>query len=559
MPAGYYTLAEAAALISKSGTPVIAESTVAGDIYAMRIENADWKELRPALEADGRLTFVQRDGVWRIGRTSNSFNAENAALKRYLAAAAKSIHKVYGAAEKRIRDLQSLPEAERSKAAVDALDDVSKDPVEKRIKQLVYLYTGNELPFGIVAAASAFTSPAQPPRFGQTVFTTAFENPGLLLPNGNIRYLKLPGGGPLTDAETVELARNTSISLKLVLDPLTLSTGAKYMAVGSLGTKGMFFSGRNEEISPPLAIKIEPSEVWTREELADLNRRFAITEESLKPSRYSEDSGFKEPLLSSEALLKSAERFDANLVSYVAPFSDVVQSGIANFREVIAGKKVDLAWVLRTLAERADGVYVRDLKLPVSTTTRYTAEFSGPILVVRDEMRFLSGLCSSPAGPSTSLLNGHFRGKAPNLGELVEAIAILDFKRWPNSFFSSTYLTFCNPVSFRPFALLLQKSPVLRKKIAELEPGKPVTIPYSELEMAATSSLHSAILESVPHCDAGTVWGNPAMVAQLLAPRQGQDPKIRLERKQAQVEFRMIHDDETKWRSWVDNVDYSIK
>ncbi|HVT10836.1 MAG TPA: hypothetical protein VHE55_01105 [Fimbriimonadaceae bacterium] len=555
LKAGYYTLGEAAAEIARQGVPVRA-TDCAADVYAIRASHVDWKDLRAALEEDGRLTFVDgKDGI-RIRRSDADKLAGKTALRSYLAAVATPIHTLYASASERCKKLQSVPQDERVKVA--STEQVTGDDPGRDV---VTTWASGNMPYMTIAVARALSAPD--PQFSRLVESTLETAPGILMPDGDMRHFQMGSfdAAKLDDARFANFVRTGRVEGRLSFDPMTCV--AKCMTMGYSAEPTAPMLGLGVEQVSPLRVRIAPDRksILDAPALAALAARSSATQKLLGSPELaaSQDLGTGS-IPASEALLRWAEASGVDVASYVPQFSDYClrpaqAMSLAKVVEDVNAGHVDAAWLHTVAEERVGSEAAMGRLAAFAFAPTLTLSRKAGFLVLRNELRFLDGLCASPPGPPAAWENKLLEGGKPAFVDVGRHLLALRVSQWPDSYFSSNYLRFCNPIAMRPFAALLDKSPTLRDKLRHLRPGQSVTVPLPEVEPAAQTALKSAIIECAPYADGDCAWGDATMMGILLRDNEGRNPKIEMRNDGGRYAFRFVQYDESPWSAWLDNVD----
>ena len=493
-PAGYYTVQEIAKSLAAQRIPVRASAECAADVYALRLHGSSWDALRTALQADGRLTVVERHGAWVIDRSAADREADKAALDRYLGKLRAAIYAVYDAAARNCRAVARLTEDVRQSEA-DRLEEEARTRGEGAAADLTFLCLGNELAFMAVSFPAYVSAPIEPWPFAKALVSNLFDSRSAYFADGSVQGLRLPPAwGTPSPSELSAFARSVSVGAKVTFDPLTLSSAIRLVLYRMVGNQLLTGSGEPTVIVPQrVRPTITPSDVWTDAEVDAQQRRAEQTRtlfasdqhvsRATTPAHLAAFTGF--------ALLDCAEGAGTDLVCYVSPFSDFVLSRgqFAGFGPILQAAEPDPDFVAWTSRERVSCDVAPGLQSALHPAAYLTASKSGSILVVRNEMRFLDGLCSSPPNLPSGILNALYADKKVALQDLAKHVADLDLAKWETSTFAAGYLAVCNPLAFRPFASALLKSPRLRALVASTKPGSASTIKFDDLEGPAREGL----------------------------------------------------------------------
>lgn len=556
---GYYTLSELAREISRQGIPIRSATDCAEDVYAISLEHVAWPSLRAALQEDERLLIVDARESAVIRHAPKGRTAEDAALGRYLAAVATPIHTAYTDAVNACKKLQNLPDDQRVNVA--STEQIAGNSA---VTDVVTTWASGNLPYATIAFASLLSSPSAP-QFSRLVESSLDRNPEMVVPDGVLKHLKAPGfdAGQLSDSELAEFARSCRIAGRLSFDPITFATQCFTMGY-SASPKAPILGLGIERVSPSrIQIAPDAKAILNPSSLAALRSRAAVTAKVLAEPEYARPVAFgNRPIAASTAFLRWADATHGNLLGYVAAFSDYHVSvpkdaTLVKLVSLVNANQIDASW-LETVARERVGDDISVARLPaLHLDPTLTVSRGSGILVVRNELRFLDGLCASPPGMPTSLEDKILRSKLPTLDEISQHLLSLSIPRWQSSLFSSNYLRFCNPIAFRPFAIALRKSASLRDKLRQLAPGKSVSVPLAEVEPAARDDLKAAIIQCGPWGCGDCAWGDATMMSILLRDTEGRNPKIEMRNDDGRYTFRFVQYDESPWSAWLTNVDVS--
>lgn len=557
---GYYNLREIASSVSQQGVRVRALSDCAGDVYAIRTERLAWPALRDALQEDGRLVVVESKGDIRIERSAKNKTAESADANKYERALAGPIHAIYEEAAGDCRKLQSLPaETRKNLASTGQIAEAGANPV---VKDLVNGWANETIPFATIALTAALASPDQP-FLWQHWSSTLADSPGIVVPGGGLRQLNVPGVdlNKMGDADFATFTRSGRIVGHLSIDPISFASMS--MTIGYATTPGVpYMSIGIERISPGHLLPFrERSELFRETTVAEMARRNQTSKKLLSDADLSTPFQLGDkPMPASAALLKWAEASNTNLVCYVADFADFQlpppgKAGLSQIVEKVNGNKVDPSWIGLVAKERVSSESYGPGSPVVLPSPILTLSRDAGVVVVRNELRFLDTLCSSPPGMPTSMANMDFYGQMPGLDVVTKHLVTLPVSTWSSSLFSSNYLRFCNPVAFRPFADLLQNSPSVREKLRHISPGAAVSIPFGEVEPAAREAFNEAVVGCATLSDGDCAWGDPPMIRMLFRDNAGRNPKIEIRNDNGRYVFRFVQYGESPWSAWIDHVD----
>lgn len=549
VPAGYYTLVDLASTLADQGVRVQVGASCARDVLAVRLEGIGWPQVRIALEADERLTITQRSDVWRIDRAKADREAEAAQLKRYLDAAAATYHRLLFEVVSKCSEMQALPEAEREVK----LDQYTRAPgltrQDAKVGTLIYLCMSNEVPLAILGAAERIVRPGSPHLFARTVQSDMYSDVGQYVPVSKLRETprRVESAGLVSDAEAVAFARSVITNARFSIDPVTLAATVKMQGYRPQGD--LFLPFARQEIAPSwIEPRLTPTQVFTKPQNDAHDRRLKATDADMESLQTEVELKGPGAMPLSQALLGLAEQSSTNLIYHVSAFTDVVidiptRTDLAEILFLARSARWSPTWLEQGVHNRTG--LQRSLRLTpaLSLAGYFTATRAAGTLVVRDELRFLDSLCSSPVGPPTAWSNLKLQGKRPNLLETSKHISSLPIASWPSALFSSNYLPYCNPIAFKPFAAALVASPKFRL-LAENAGDKSVSIAYADLEPPAKTALRTAYLESAVQLDVDGPWGTqiPGFLFDSLASTL----TLQVSRKKAELVFLLVMDGEPR-------------
>lgn len=564
-PAGYYTVGEVAASLTHQGVATRAAPACGSDVYALRIDKVPFTAVRGALERDGRLTIEQRGDSWIIERSQHNTDSEVGTLKRYLAKVRASIYGVYAAAASDCREIAALPQDQRN----DAADKVEEDERSKGrpfVSRLVYLCYGHELAYICLSIPAGVADPVAPMPLARAFLSNLFDARRQYFADGLLEGLQWPPAADKPKGDQLaEYSRSINVGAKVTFDPLSCASTMRVVLYRKLGNELLTGTAMPHVISPDnVTISMTPKDVWSEAEIAAQKLR---AEETPKVETHSEAGPTQAAVPASVSqrtsaeLLRCAETERANVVYYVSPLTDYVLRGaprndVHSVLNDVNGTGIDQAALVLAAKERVSCDVSLKSVSAVQPLARMTASAADGVIAVRNEMRFLDGLCASSSGMPTAVENAELAGRKPKIDALLKHLASLNLAAWDNSVFATNYLTICNPIAFRPFALALLKSPTLRKSIAALVPGAPVEFRFDELEGPAKVALVAGAVESSLLDDETPVGGPDPMLAGALI--RDEDPtrcSLRVERGiDGEYKFAIQSGVQVQWTAWLRNV-----
>jgi hypothetical protein len=561
-PTGYYTLREVAAKATAAGFPTTTAAECADDIYALRISGQAWPQFQKVLSADERLQFQPTAEGWRIERAVKSKTSEASCLRKYLAEGAAQIYDLYGTTAQRIRQIDALPTEERDRQSISSETARTDSPTEAARKYITYLWYSNEIPFISIAAVALATAPNTEPSFGKCEETDLLRASVWYNTRGTLDGIKFPGGfnaERMGEGPFREFLRKQAVLYKIVLDPLTFSAESRITVWGEQFLAPM----QPETISPGRSsfhIKIPQEKVWTAAALTDIRKRAAETIGSLSantpvqlPSR---------PLRISEALLLAADESKSELVFNVSPFTDLVYQydqpvSLAGIVPRADTKKAVQSWLSLNVAQRSSEENSQEVAPALDMPHTLSATSVDGTVVVRDEIRFLGGLCPSPPG-FTSLDNAKLRDGEISLKSLADHLKGIDPSNWKTSFFSSNYLHTCNPVAFRPFAMAWQNSTKLQRIVKEARSGNPAELKFSDLESAGQSAFTRAMEAAAPHNDSLQYVASGGLIRFAASHPENSETSMIVERDGNRITWTFRNPRAKIWTAWTIGVEPSL-
>jgi hypothetical protein len=523
-----------------------------------------WPALKEALARDGRLQIRESGDSWEIDRSASDRSLDDRALTRYKAAVASQIYGHYAPAAKKIREIESMKEPARQHEIDRITGRQTWAGVEGLVATYVYLFCeSHDIPFSQITVPAALTDPKLPPQFAQLKVTSYYDSLALHTPTGatdTFRSFVPPGS---SDADLEKTLREMQFAAKLVIDPVTLVCAFRPVTYFKSETGTMAGAAPPVMIAPArMKISMRPDMVWDKGTIDGLNTRAAASDQTLPKASKEVTVDASLPRMSA-LLLKAAQGTEANLVYYVSPFTDyqLKAKALTSISRVVSdanGTGIDSSWLDAVGSERVLPGLDWKLGPALPAARRMTLSESQGVYVVRNELRFLDRWCSGPPATPTSYDNRLLAGKAPKLDELVSHVSALPVAQWPTSIFSSNYLSYCNPLSFRPFAKALRTSPMLRRAVALTTPLEPQSVPFRSLEINAQAALANAITECGPLNDACIIYGadpDPIVAWLRLKEANHENVNIKITQSASGYSFSLVDDKRPIWLSWVKNVD----
>lgn len=554
-PAGYYSLREVSAKLTEAGYPTNVSDECAEDLYALRITNLSGPKLQKAIASDERLTATPLGDGWKLERSIKSKTAESASLRRYLASAASQIYAVYGPTMERIRKIDVLPKEERDRLGMAAASSSGASPEDRASNHMTYLWYSNEIPFIMIAAVALSTPPSIQPIFGHANTTDMLSAVPWFSAKSSIEDIRFPGGvdsKSMGEARFREFLRNNSVVSKILLDPFTLCAEQRVTLVGD----ELLAPLQPEVISPgrsSFRIKVTPDQIWTKTGLSEMKTRLGAQvpsgAKSALPGR---------PIRVSEALLRIADANQEDLIFHVPSFTDLVYryEDPVSVPDVIAKtdtRKVEPYWLDLNVAQRVTSVDSQTKSAAIEMPQTLSATLSDGVLVVRDELRFLDELSSSPTGLAVAD-NASLHGEMVKLKRLAADIQKLDIPSWKTSLFASNYLHTCNPIAFRPFAIAWVQSPMLKDITSAMAQQKSAQVRFDDLEKGTKAALLKALEECSSLNDSLPYLADARSIRQRLSRPNSPGLTIQIQRSENRMTWTLREADSLIWSAWTTGV-----
>ena len=562
IPAGYYTLQQLSEIVGRQGIRIEAENACASDVYTVRLDHVSWSDVREALTADGRLVVTKDGSKWRINRSAAGKSSDDATLQKYLSMARASIHAVSDRAMNQCREMDALSPPQRESRAMEYASAKEADPDVQRADYLCYLEYENEFPFALIALTAKLTDPQQPAPFSQVETASAADWMSWLVPAGTIGAQTVLGADlkAMSDSQRAEFAKALRFSVKLSVDPLTLTCELRGFGYTSgLSTIVIY----EPQIIAPNDVKIEitPSRLWNDKELAAMAERARQTEALLQSDPAKIDAELPDrPMRLSEILLRWADSAHQNLVCIAPSFSDYELSklghaSLATILSTVNQGRLAPRWIAASIRERASDS-VTTAKEALTPQSRVDAAMVKGVFVIRNELRFLDGLCVSGRDNLVDLDTQRIRNHVPKAEALMRHIADIDVNQWSTSLYSGQFLEYCDPVTLRPFGLAYLQSATLRRTLAGCGNNESVTLPYAQLEPEAKAALRKGMMESAFLNDSQPNLIVPDLIESIYRKAPESDLEIMIHREAGVYFLTFIWAGEPRWSSWVQNVDF---
>ena len=558
IPASYLTLEDLASLVAQPGERIEVDSRCAHDCYAVRAVDSDWDSLKSALLADGRLTIERLKSGWSIKRSDSDLKADRRSVNRVVASVSKQIQDTFGVACSNVERLQALPQKDLDEQGVGFGASRALSGETQFSDNLTYLWYENERQYFELSVPKILTFKGSSEFLNKTQSSQLSENLSLFFPDGKISKFFVPMFVPkkLTDEEILDTFKKTNVWAKICFDPYSLRSTCKIaVSVPSLGSNGLYQEGGSVWAGMP-SLKLAPAHVWLPEEVKSLNFR-----EENEVNCPDVPSGMPTQVArASEVILKTCDVAGQNVVCYVSCFDDPAvlankRTSVKSLLEDLARSQADTGWKTRVVQERlGDGAVDRAVTSAFALKKPWTVAHSGTYLVVRDELRFLDVLCSSPPDFSSSILNSRLHNEPVGLDKVSLELSKLPVHDWTTSHFSSNYLDICNPLSFRPIALALLKSKVLQNAMVQADAEAHAELTSTGLEPEAMRALKLGLEESSMLCDSGPTCAPASKVFDYSQPIQ-----ITIDREPQRFVVTVAQGRFRSWKTWIKNVDMRPK
>lgn len=527
LPAGYYSINDFAEACSKQGLSVQANPDCATDTYVASIHSQSWDQLRKALESDERLVVTEKDGTWTIARSAISQNAERAQFSRYWNAIIATTKEIYVQAAADCRAISELTNDQQDEAAEKYrarslqqtnLLRISSNIVDEMMFKREMMYSSVGWP--------DFLCRMEPTLSYDTWYVDNLLNTRLMFdPKGNLRKLPYFYNESITDEKVDNIARTMKVAAKWIFEPSTATLGTIFaLQVPPQDGRSTAEVTITDNIFPKwLVLEIPYIRVIVGKESTAYAARSARTDELM--SKVQQKANLAPNRRLSSHLLTWATENNKNLIAYVSPFTDLMGASLQ----------------AKSLAELLQSFNARDYVEPkindymhrIAQTDVYNQKQGGVVIpkrftlaeidgtyVVRNELRFMDGICVSPTVPSTQIMNTMHAGKIVKLADLAKVVNELKIGSWKSSNFSKQYFDLCDPVAFKPFAAAMAASPVFQSLVESAKLGSPATIDLLKLDPVAQQAFKNAITEVATkfdfRYDYDTVQLDPRLVRERI-------------------------------------------
>lgn len=554
LPSAFYSVRELATALTKQGVQVEAGSDVAADVYAVRIDHMDWNGLKNALVQDGRLTINWTGTRWSIHRESSNKVADRRRYEAYIGQLAATVRNIYGSAATICLALSKLPQEAR-----EAVYEKNKLGLSPQASKLVSLYSNvHDIAWptiGVPWQLSLGNGPL-PTRPTVVELTRARQ---ALFEDGNLRGLTslrmVPANA--TDAELTTIAQNIRVAGKFAVDPISLQTAWAFAIDVSSVFPNVRATLRRERIALDDSM-VKPELLWKSSALKDLRKRAEtpMTEagdDQPMPNR---------AMLAAEAMLRWATGSHKNLVAYASPMADAslepkTERSLQGILEDANQGRIDASSAHLDIVERVDATSNDFPKPALRAIPRYSVARMEDIFVVRNEWAMLDQACGGPSAVTASDLNSLLTESPPSVRQLAAEVSRLNFPAWSNGVFAERDLTFCNPISFRPFALAYLASPAIAKAVSSLKSGASVELSLNDIGEQAARQLADGLAESAPLNDAvADPLVDPMTAALVWTGIAPEFRLLRLERSVDRLTVTLTDRASIMWSTWIRGVKF---
>jgi hypothetical protein len=542
-PGQYYTVTQLCQVLQKQGVDVRCTSTCANDTYAIRIDGKPWAELKEALASDERLSIKQEDGHWTISPNAMTARGEGADLDRYLNAVKDSVHNICAAVWAKV-------EKERADGKTDDANPTT--PVD----MLAYLVQEHEVSFPSIAVTIALTG-KDGVGFNRLQQSNLFDSRTYLFDDGDLTKFSTPlfNWAHETPSQIESLARSISLGAELLLEPVSAKIALRFAGYRVNNHKlDLTMTMQDVVNSGRVEMPVDYSGVFTSDEVN------AVTARSKQSPPTAQQQPLNNPrtMRVSEALLRTAEASHSDLIYYVSPLTDPwVKPTRLSTPEVLsaANRHIVDNRMQERIARQRLGVDMRNTEPAKVTPIDYSIQTVHDILIVRNERRFMDGLCQSQSVVSTEIENMRLHDERPSIVDLAKTISAMPIEDWADGLYATNYLQYCNPVSFRPFASALATSPSFQTKLASLGPEAELDLHVSELETRPQMQL----LGDIGDCSQVAVRENdealdPIIGGALVSDRKTDGLELSIKREGEVVHFLLHYREEIVWSASVINV-----
>lgn len=558
LPAGFYNLQDIADALAKQNVVVAVAPSCAKETYALRAEGVDWDKLRAALEADARLSITEIKNGWQIERSVVVKRDESRASDVYSSYALNTTHTFFSDLARLCAEMEAKTPDERHVAVEKAREDAGTEQGKADAAQQFYLFSDeHDMAFYELGIPGTVTDPNLA-GLGRPLTTNLYDARYVFLPDGDLSKFPIgPAGGVTGPGVRERWARGVHVIVKLAWDPVTLQMAYRMIMFEGANPTGRATANAVPFVPKRFRLSIPTDVVWNAAARDAIAARAKASSEALSGEATKSEAGMPgRAIRVSEALLRAADAAKVNLVYYVSPLTDyrLPAGDTRSIARVVADVnegRLDADELGRGVAERI-GVREPWTRKPAFTVAAtLTAHMQGDFCVVRNEMRFLDGLCAAPATVSLAFENELLHDRLPKLSQVAGEVV----KSPVPGGVSSDALDFCNPISFRPFAAAVHASPLLLKTVIGLDLNKTEDIPFSKLESSARSALLSEIQRCGPVCDAtGDQPQDPLIVSQMINVTGTADLHLQVTPTQNGFTFCLMHLKEVLWMSSIRNV-----
>lgn len=486
LPAGYCTLQDLGALLTKAGVPVIVNAEVASLQYGACLSDAPAKDVLAVLKGDETLLVEQRGGQWTITRSPTIDAIYQAERGRFTTKLRASIEALYQSADKVLQELYTIADRDhRQLAEFDMLRPL-KAPLTP-LQQLLFdsqrydvypRYAFIRFPLLAVQqlgpSGYALSQPqtlwqtwkhlaprTSTPQRGEFPFYDGNEENGFFgsffggrneiyeVKTARLKALRMAA---VTDWDPQDLRASCEL---LIETPMQTMAGKRYEGSYLIST----LNGGIADTFSQNPIK--------REEVLDANHQKALDQGLMSPeaSNGPVPKWKKGRVLASDAALTGAEEIGADIVFPISSFANVVVEPVEGegLWQMLArslsvkefGPSAGANSKVRLVAGRFDKTWDPPM-LP-----RWVAWKSGKVSGFAPDLRCFEPMSSSPLLDIT-LANTRLGLKSVTFLDLLNAVGRQKVStRKP----SNEQITWCDPIAALPFARLAAASPAFSEML----------------------------------------------------------------------------------------------
>jgi hypothetical protein len=503
---GYYTLQDVASTCQSAGVKVVADEDCAKDVYAIRIKNIAWDDFRKAIVKDKRIEVVQANGEWHIRRDLDTASIDAQTRARYVTHLRSQVAAVYTRAASECRYIAGASGEDKQKA-IDIYDRVhDPDPLMNAGNNLIRtVMCANDMPFSYVGVPQDLVSKTDTVPYGKWVYASLANARMSVDLEGSVDRIvrSIPfKPGSLTDDDVTDLVQNTQLAARIDFEPISGAMTSTFLWV--FPPKWPQRMSMLIDMSPTFVKPSAPTLMTLNREQADLltQRIEAMSKLTSDPETQTEVEQLPRQTVS-RRFLDIAQRENANVIGYVSTLSDFELAPVnktslsetialvnnLDFREKSPEDYLTAVLGSQMITERAVA-----LRIPAKLTI---SKLKG-IYIIRNELAFLDELTVKDSMPPRALLQ-HLVAQSPApLSDLASAVAQLNVENWTSSLFAHPYSSFCNPITFKPFAEAMLESKEVFSRIQAMSKTGTLTLMAEDLDKAFWTKLKATINSCAP-------------------------------------------------------------